>query len=231
VWFPGGGGLPSHLLADHPARDAERMGRFDVRAITGAAFAMRATDVLAARGFDPTYVNGWEDIDLCMRLTDGRSGARLRVVTDSRVVHFESKTPGRGRFQKENRRLFVDRWRHRLDEGDEDLLLLAGFDLVGLDTDAAPLSDDLLAPRPVLRWRRGPDVGGVPQLRWAVKIPSRSGPSGDTWGDTFFGADLAAALRRLGHEVVGDRRDAIDRRTRRCVAPGDRPFALPSRCR
>ena len=33
------------------------------------------------------------------------------------------------------------------------------------------------------------------------------------WGDTFFGADLASALRRLGQEVVVDRRDAIDRRT------------------
>ena len=213
VWFPGGGGLPSHFLADHPAPDALRMGRFDVRAVTGAALAMRAADVVRARGFDPAYVNGWEDIDLCLRLTAEDPSARLRVATDSHVVHFESKTPGRGRFQRENRRLFVDRWRQRLDAGDEGLVTQAGFDLVGLESDAAPLSDDLLAPRPVLRWRRGADVDGVPQLRWAVKIPSRSGPSGDTWGDTFFGADLAAALRRLGQVVVVDRRDAIDRRT------------------
>lgn len=213
VWFPGGGGLPSHFLAEHPAPDALRMGRFDVRAITGAAFAMRAADVVRMRGFDAAYVNGWEDIDLCMRLTDGAPSARLRVVTDSQVVHFESKTPGRGRFQKENRQLFVGRWRDRLDAGDEALITLAGFDLVGLDVDPAQVGHELHAPRPVLRRPLRPDVDGVPQLRWAIKIPSRSGPSGDTWGDTFFGADLAAALRRLGQEVVVDRRDAIVRRT------------------
>jgi GT2 family glycosyltransferase len=213
VWFPGGGGLPSHFLADHPALDAQRMGRFDVRAITGAAFAMRAADVVRMRGFDASYVNGWEDVDLCMRLTDGVPSARLRVVTDSQVVHFESKTPGRGHFQKENRQLFVARWRDRLDAGDEALMTVAGFDLVGLDVDPVQLRHELPAPRPVLRRQLRPDVDGVPPLRWAIKIPSRSGPSGDTWGDTFFGADLAAALRRLGQEVVVDRRDAIVRHT------------------
>lgn len=50
-------------------------------------------------------------------------------------------------------------------------------------------------------------------VRWAVKVASLAGPVGDVWGDTHFGESLAAALRRRGHRVAVDRREAARRET------------------
>jgi len=53
----------------------------------------------------------------------------------------------------------------------------------------------------------------VPSLRWAIKIAAPSGRPGEYWGDTHFARGLAAALRRLGQNVVIDAYDARHRRT------------------
>lgn len=48
----------------------------------------------------------------------------------------------------------------------------------------------------------------VPCLRWAIKIAAPPGAPGEAWGDTHFARGIAAALRRLGQEVVIDAYDA-----------------------
>ncbi len=53
----------------------------------------------------------------------------------------------------------------------------------------------------------------VPSLRWAIKTASPAGAAGESWGDTHFARGLAAALTRLGQEVVVDARPALDRET------------------
>lgn len=50
-------------------------------------------------------------------------------------------------------------------------------------------------------------------MRWALRIASTPGAVGDAWGDTHFAASLAGSLRRLGQEVVVDRRGAFERPT------------------
>lgn len=210
VVFPGGGKLPSHFLPRFPTEDVLHLGRFPVRAITGAALAMRATDAIELHGFDPLYVNGWEDIDLCFRLADLHPGSRFVVATDSRVRHLESKTPGRGAKILANRELFLSRWRDRLDVDDHDLYPQAGFELLGFEPPVDD-PDPTAVPRPQLAWIRRTNDDGTPQLRWAVKIAAHAGPRGDHWGDVYFAADLARALRELGQYVVVDRRDAYDR--------------------
>ena len=208
VYFPGRGSLPAHFLANHPVEDAERLGRFTTRAITGAAFAIRAELVLEMQGFDPLFINGSEDIDLCLRLSAAHPQGTFRVVTDSRVEHLESKTPGRGRYVAQNRKIFLDRWPDATAEGDTELWRAAGFDVA---YDSEPEDPDVL--RPVVT-RSATTPSGAPRpLRWAIRIAAHAGPRGDDWGDTFFASDLAAALRRLGQEVVVDRRDAYDRET------------------
>lgn len=49
-----------------------------------------------------------------------------------------------------------------------------------------------------------PDGSVVPSLRWAIKTSAPSGRRGESWGETHFARGLAAALRRLGQEVVID---------------------------
>ncbi|MCJ1708961.1 glycosyltransferase [Microbacterium sp. VKM Ac-2923] len=54
----------------------------------------------------------------------------------------------------------------------------------------------------------------VPVLRWALRTAAPVGPRAEGWGDTHFARALAAALRRLGQEVVIDSYAARNRATR-----------------
>lgn len=54
----------------------------------------------------------------------------------------------------------------------------------------------------------------VPVLRWALRTATPVGPRAEGWGDTHFARALAAALRRLGQEVVIDSYAARMRATR-----------------
>lgn len=54
----------------------------------------------------------------------------------------------------------------------------------------------------------------VPVLRWALQTAAPVGPRAEGWGDTHFARALAAALRRLGQEVVIDAYAARERATR-----------------
>lgn len=59
-----------------------------------------------------------------------------------------------------------------------------------------------------------PDGTTVPRLRWALRTATPVGPRAEGWGDTHFARALAAALRRLGQEVVIDSYAARSRPTR-----------------
>ena len=90
--------------------------------------------------------------------------------------------------------------------GGDDLLSRAGWERV--------------ADGPLPRVRRPqreidlPDGERVPVLRWALRTAAPVGPRAEGWGDTHFARALAAALRRLGQEVVIDAYPARERPTR-----------------
>jgi hypothetical protein len=73
---------------------------------------------------------------------------------------------------------------------------------------------------PVPRLRRAQasltlaDGTAVPVLRWALRTATPVGPRAEGWGDIHFARALAAALRRLGQEVVIDSYAARTRPTR-----------------
>jgi GT2 family glycosyltransferase len=95
------------------------------RAITGAGFAMRAADFAAVGGFDPVFINGQEDVDLCYRLGQGRDV--FEYVAASVVTHHEGRTKGRGRFINHNRHTFVRRWRDAFPGNDADYYAKDGY--------------------------------------------------------------------------------------------------------
>ena len=59
-------------------------------------------------GFDTTYRNGYEDVDLCLRLS--RKGYRHYVANHSRIFHHVSKSPGRKLHEDRNAKIFIERW-------------------------------------------------------------------------------------------------------------------------
>ncbi len=205
--FPLQGELPTHFLVGHSPDDAQELGDFRFSAVTAAALLMRASDVVELEGFDTFYVNGWEDVDLCLRAREG--GKRYFVVEPrSRVNHLESKTPGRGAQVLENRAIFIDRWKGLL-PGPDDFYTPLGFEVAHVGADRAVMpAPKLLVTRP----RHG-DVHlngeAVPVLRWSIKNPATAGKIGDNWGDTHFISNLADGLRSFGQEVVTYRRTAF----------------------
>ena len=110
---------PTNSIAAFPAMHRTSASRARSAMISGACLAMRAGDFAALHGFDPIFVNGQEDSDLCLRLK-ARLGKTCRVEPSSVVIHHEGGTPGRGRFTYSNRQTFVERWKDSSGGGRRD---------------------------------------------------------------------------------------------------------------
>jgi len=218
--FYGHGSIPGHLLATFPLDDLRPEVNLRFHAVTAACLAMKADVVARARGFDPAYANGMEDVDLCLRLEaergDGPADGRFLTVRSSVVVHHESKSPGRFAMSEANRLRFLATWHDRLPDPDIARWRESGFEVAGLRTlRPMPVSGRRTALEPLLRRpsrhvTHGPG-SGLPSLRWAIKIAAWGGARGDGWGDVAFARDLAEALRVWGQEVVVDRAGAHQR--------------------
>lgn len=206
--FSGGVSMPRHLLAGYHVLDVSpRIDEYRFSAITAACMIVRGEDFASVGGFDTRYINGMEDVDLCLTLSE-RTGKTLRVCTASHVVHLESKTAGRSDHLLANRLRFVAKWNSKLvDELDDRTVLdhttLVISDIRWLPQGASPLRE----PEIIVSRREQPLTVSekTPRLRWAIKISSTGDTRGDTWGDEYFARDLAAALGRLGQETVIDR--------------------------
>jgi len=117
---------------EHPW--ANRSRRF--QAVTDACMALRAQDFAEHQGFDPIYINGQEDIDLCLRLNGCYKNFAGWGAAESTVIHYESKTPNRFQHVAHNRRSFVRRWAGRVRADDQDYYLADGFSVIRYQADS-----------------------------------------------------------------------------------------------
>ena len=110
----GSNGLPHHIYAgfpkDHPVVNVSR--RF--QAVTAACCLIRRRVWSDVGGFDTSYINGWEDVDLCLRL--GAAGQEVHYCHESVVYHLEtaSRDP-HSPTERHNRELFQQRWGDRVE--------------------------------------------------------------------------------------------------------------------
>jgi GT2 family glycosyltransferase len=107
---------PRHIYsgfpAGHPAVNRSR--RFQI--VTAACMLVRREAYLNAGGFDPAFHNGFEDVDLCLRL--GESGHEIHYCAESVVVHLESVSPGRFKRDRDNVAAYRERWWERVQPDD-----------------------------------------------------------------------------------------------------------------
>lgn len=99
-------GMPTHAHKNrrHPPR-----GKWIERnAITAACLAIRRETFESVGGFDEAYRNGFEDVDLCMKLR--QNGLRLYVALTSVIGHHISVSPGRNVNNEANTEVFRERW-------------------------------------------------------------------------------------------------------------------------
>ncbi|WP_272700723.1 glycosyltransferase family 2 protein [Desulfovibrio sp. Fe33] len=89
--------------ASHPVTRRSRTPQF----LTGAALHLPKAVFMEAGMFHEGYINGAEDLELCVRVR--KLGFALRCVPQSRIYHLQSQTPGRHDYERHNANLFKER--------------------------------------------------------------------------------------------------------------------------
>jgi tetratricopeptide (TPR) repeat protein len=103
---------PYHLFRGS-ASDARYVNEVrGFRCVTAACMGVRADLFRELGGFDEAFRNGFEDVDFCLRAFHG--GFRIIYTPECVVTHFESKTPGRSRFDKQNLDRLQSKWDGKL---------------------------------------------------------------------------------------------------------------------
>ena len=98
---------PIHLYRYFPSEHPAVKKRRQVQTLTAAALLLRREDFLSLGGFYPAYRNGFEDVDLCLRLI--AQGKKLFCLPDSVIYHLESQTQGRTDHDDSNAKLLQAR--------------------------------------------------------------------------------------------------------------------------
>jgi len=207
--YPAENMLPAHLATGLPREDALALGDYPLSCVTRAALTMRAADAVEVEGFDPTYVHGMDDADLCLRALR-KWGGHFAVEPTSVVTHHAEKTPRRAGDDAEDRRTFLERWRDRLPGPELEPYGLLGMQVRDIGADRSPYPAPLPALARLRRTTTIPDGRTVPRLRWAFHNPASPGPRGERWGDTHFIDAIARELRGLGQDAVSYRRGSYD---------------------
>jgi GT2 family glycosyltransferase/2-polyprenyl-3-methyl-5-hydroxy-6-metoxy-1,4-benzoquinol methylase/tetratricopeptide (TPR) repeat protein len=198
VAFARANSLPYHIYRGAPANATVVNQRRELQVVTAACMLVRREAFEAVGGFDEGYRNGFEDVDLCLKVRE--RGGRVVYQPKSVLYHLESQTPGRKAHDAENARRLLDRWGDRWLVDEDTIYVPDGYAIrtryedgrvsyrLGPLTDADDnaswglvaeverqgLAGDIAAVRSSLaqpsRWPEDPGV-----LRWAAQLCRRVG--------------------------------------------------------
>jgi GT2 family glycosyltransferase/glycosyltransferase involved in cell wall biosynthesis len=197
----GSGHVPLHLFHYEDGELAAARASYDTSALTGACVAVRSELFAAIGGFDEGYVNGFEDVDLCLRLR--AAGLRVRYRGDVAIVHHEGVTSGASYVGEGNAERFMERWRAAL-EGDEPIVRdVMGAEFIGpLPTAPADLPGGapvrLVGPVAGL----GPLAAEARGLLRALGADAAARTIAPTWIGVADDALIAAHARAAAHDAV-----------------------------
>ena len=148
--------MPRHIYtgfpSNHPAVNVSRA----YPAVTGACMLIRRRLFDQVGGFDTTFMNSCEDIDLCLRLRD--RGFEAHYCKDSVLYHLESVSrQGRSREEQQNNQIYRSRWAERTPPDDLHYFLQDGL----LRVDYTPLYPLPFQVSPLLAVVKEPDGAGT----------------------------------------------------------------------
>ena len=103
---------PYHIYRGLPNNGRVGNRRREFQAVTAACMLVKRPWFEDAEGYDEHYKNGFEDIDLCLRI--GEQGGKIIYQPQSWMYHLESQSPGRKNHEDHNVELFLKRWRDRI---------------------------------------------------------------------------------------------------------------------
>ena len=94
--------------SDYPMANQQR----EYQCVTAACMLIRKKLFVDIGGFDESYINGYEDVDLCFKAK--KRGWRIVYTPRSVVYHLEGQTPGRKAKELLNCELLNQRWEGRI---------------------------------------------------------------------------------------------------------------------
>jgi GT2 family glycosyltransferase len=102
--------IPHHIHYREPKDKHYVSKRRKFQAVTAACMIIRKESFNKVGGFDEQYLNGYEDIDLCLKI--GLLKGDVMYCPQSVVYHYESISEGRGDCEnhKKNRDLLLKKW-------------------------------------------------------------------------------------------------------------------------
>jgi GT2 family glycosyltransferase len=106
---------PRHVYAGFPASHRAVNTSRQFQAVTGACALIRRELFQESGAFDLAFVNGYEDVDLCLRLR--RLGHEIHYCHESVLYHLESATRDY-LADPQNFKLFIERWGDHAEEDD-----------------------------------------------------------------------------------------------------------------
>jgi GT2 family glycosyltransferase len=118
---------PHHIYAGFPGEHPAVSRSKRVTAATAACLLVRRRVFEDLGGFDTAFHNGYEDVDLCLRL--GEQGHEVRYCAGSVLYHLESVTRWADesmRHSGDNDRLYAERWQDRIPPDDIEHYLADG---------------------------------------------------------------------------------------------------------
>lgn len=200
------GCIPYELYRGLPGGLPHLGRRREVSMVTAACMAMRAADFAKLRGFDPIFIDGQEDADLCLRLRKSLGKCCL-VEPASTIVHLADGVPARNRFSYANRHVFAARWKDQLKPDDAAIYEDDGYRVRAYAPDVPewapaglaafhPLLERVAGTNEPLKIPAGPTARALPSF--AIKIACPSEALREEWGDYHFANSLSQALLRLG---------------------------------
>jgi GT2 family glycosyltransferase len=209
IRVPSGHVVPHHLFHhQHGALPAARVS-YDLDAVTAACLAIPRDVFLELGGYDEGYANGWEDVDLCLRVR--MSGRRVVYRGDLWLWHDEGQTRGQVRGADANAERFYARWGSMLDSDEELVARVFGGRL------PARRAVDASAPAPVV-------VTGL-----ITGVSAASAEARGLLAACRAGAGSAAAQEPLLEMVQADLTDAETAAVGEAIASPVRPGALQIR--
>ncbi|MBK35703.1 MAG: hypothetical protein CME26_09275 [Gemmatimonadetes bacterium] len=106
-------GTPDHVYRHADEHDSWVNEARDLDMVTGACLMIRRDLFEVLGGFDEGYVNGVEDVDMCLRARD--RGYRVRYCPTSVLIHHEGTSEGRYDHVQPNLIKFAQRFQSRFD--------------------------------------------------------------------------------------------------------------------
>jgi glycosyltransferase involved in cell wall biosynthesis/GT2 family glycosyltransferase/predicted O-methyltransferase YrrM len=177
----------NELPADHPAVQKPREFQF----IAGSCMLIEKEFFWRLGGFDESYHNSCEDVDLCMKARE--AGRKVFYCPQSRIYHHESRTVAGHDKNSDNYRRFVARWGDKMRRDDLDYLRADGFLSEEKETAAAERND-----KAVTNTSPSPRIGILTTYNQPCGLAS-------------YARSLVSALRGHGVEAVifAEKTDAI----------------------